>query len=79
MPHVIVKMCEGKGLPEKQALAKAVAEAISGFGCDIRKVSVSVDDVRPENWMEAVYQPDIIEGRALLVKAPGYGPVSEKL
>lgn len=78
MPHVIVKMYEGKGLPEKQALAQAVAETVAGFGYDIRKVSVSIDDVRPENWMEAVYQPDIIDRRASLVKAPGYGPVSEK-
>ncbi|MEB2847826.1 4-oxalocrotonate tautomerase [Rhizobiales bacterium RZME27] len=78
MPHVIVKMYEGKGLPEKQALAQAVAETVAGFGYDIRKVSVSIDDIRPENWMEAVYHPDIMNRRASLVRAPSYGPVSEK-
>lgn len=79
MPHVIVKMYEGKGLPEKQALAEAVAETVASFGYDVRKVSVSIDDVQPADWMETVYQPDIMDRRASLVRAPSYGPASEEL
>lgn len=79
MPHVIVKMYEGKGLQVKQALAQAIAETVASFGYDVRNVSVSIDDVQPADWMETFYQPDLIDRRASLVRAPGYGPASEEL
>ncbi len=78
MPHIVVKMYEGQGLPEKQALAQVVAEAVAGFGYDIKNVSASIDDVQPSDWMRDIYGPDIVRRRSSLVKRPGYGPLAEE-
>jgi 4-oxalocrotonate tautomerase len=77
MPHIIVKMDEGKSLAEKQALAHAIARTVAGFDYDIRKVSISVDHIRPEEWMDTVYQPDIKHRPLSLIPPPSDGPASQ--
>jgi 4-oxalocrotonate tautomerase len=37
-------------------------------------VSVSIEEIGPSDWMEKVYQPDILNGPGKLYKKPGYDP-----
>lgn len=75
MPHVIIKMYAGRSDEQKRALAEAVTRAVmAGAGCAERSVSVSIEDVRPDDWAEAVYRPDIAAKPDQLFKKPGYDP-----
>jgi 4-oxalocrotonate tautomerase len=42
--------------------------------CTEMAVSVSIEDIAPEDWTEQVYQPDILGKPASLIKPPGYAP-----
>jgi 4-oxalocrotonate tautomerase len=76
MPHVIVKMYSGRSEQQKLEIAEAVAQAVMASAqCAERSVSVSVEDVEPDDWVETVYKPDIIEKPDQLYKKPGYDPV----
>lgn len=73
MPHVIVKMYEGRSEAEKSALADAITRAVTqilGHGPDA--VSVGIEDVPPNDWAENVFRPDIIGKARTLYKPPGY-------
>ncbi|HET6516237.1 MAG TPA: hypothetical protein VFG09_13840 [Thermodesulfovibrionales bacterium] len=35
-------------------------------------VSVSIEEVRSQDWKEKVYEPDILNGPGKLCKKPGY-------
>ncbi|OJU83418.1 MAG: 4-oxalocrotonate tautomerase, partial [Shinella sp. 65-6] len=60
MPHVIIKMVEGRTEEQKRALADALASAVTAsLGCGEDLVSVAIEDVRDEDWMASVYVPDI--------------------
>jgi 4-oxalocrotonate tautomerase len=76
MPHVIVKMYSGRSEQQKLEIAEAVAQAVMASAqCAERSVSVSIEDVDPDDWVETVYKPDIIEKPDQLYKKPGYDPV----
>lgn len=75
MPHVIVKMYAGRPDAQKKALAEEVTQAVMktlGYGADA--VSVSIEDVDPQDWAEKVYRPDIADRPDELYKKPGYTP-----
>lgn len=75
MPHVIVKLYSGKSEQLKQALARAITEAVTnslGYGED--SVSVGIEDVEPSDWTDQVYEPDIIAKAQTIYKKPGYRP-----
>ncbi|MDJ0955025.1 MAG: tautomerase family protein [Acidimicrobiia bacterium] len=75
MPHVVVKMYQGRTDEQKRALAEAiVADVVAIAGCKESSVSVAVEEFDPADWADAVYRPDIIERRSDLVRAPGYNP-----
>lgn len=75
MPHVIIKMYAGRSDEQKRALAEAVAGAVvAAANCAERSVSVSIEDVQPEDWTEQVYGPDIAAKPDQLFKEPGYDP-----
>ena len=38
-------------------------------------VSVSIEDVAPDEWTDQVYKPDILEKPDTLYKKPGYNPL----
>jgi len=38
-------------------------------------ISVSIEGIGPSDWMEKVYQPDILNGPGKLYKKPGYHPL----
>jgi 4-oxalocrotonate tautomerase len=76
MPHVIIKLQAGKPEAQKEKIAEAVTQAImAGAPCAKDAVSVSIEDIEPEDWVETVYKPDILGGPGKLYKRPGYDPL----
>ncbi|MEO5759512.1 MAG: tautomerase family protein [Mesorhizobium sp.] len=76
MPHVIVKLYAGRSEQQKAGIAEAVTRAImESAGSAERSISVSVEDIQPDEWVEQVYRPDIMEKMELVYKKPGYDPL----
>jgi 4-oxalocrotonate tautomerase len=75
MPHVIVKLYSGRPDQEKSKLADALTKAVmTTLRYGEESVSVGIEDVRPEDWKEKVYKPDILDKREMIYKKPGYEP-----
>ena len=75
MPHVIVKMYPGRTEQQKAELSEAIVKnvmEITKVGSDA--VSVAIEEVKPADWTENVYKPDILNGPGKLYKQPGYNP-----
>jgi len=79
MPHVIVKMHPGRTIEQKNELAQAIADAVVKIAkCEEKTVSVSIEEIAPEDWAETVYKPDILAKQETLVIKPGYNPFDSK-
>ncbi len=75
MPHILVKLREGYSRAQKHRLAREVMGAIvTALDCPTFDVSVAIEDVRPAEWMERVYEPDIRDKARTVFKQPGYAP-----
>lgn len=75
MPHVIVKLQSGRSEQQKARIADEVTKAVMATAnCAEDAVSVCIEDVAAQNWMEQVYKPDIIGNAVRLYKKPGYDP-----
>lgn len=75
MPHVIVKLYAGRSERDKARLAEAVTKAVMDvlqYGEE--SVSVGIEDVKPADWSERVYTPDILSKPDTIYKRPGYNP-----
>ena len=71
MPHVIVKLWPGKSEQQKIRLAEAITKDVMDilhYGEE--SVSVAMEEIRPRDWVEKVYKPDI-KSRLEKLK-PGY-------
>ncbi len=76
MPHVIVKLNTGRSEQQKARIAEAVTRAIMATANTTEDaVSVAIEDVEPDDWVEAVYKPDIVGNAGRLYKKPGYDPL----
>jgi 4-oxalocrotonate tautomerase len=76
MPHVIVKLLSGRTEQQKARIADEVTKAVmASANCAEQSISVSVEDVEPDDWTEKVYKPDILGGPGKLYKKPGYNPL----
>lgn len=76
MPHVIVKLYAGRSEQQKTKIAEEVTKAIMATAnCAEDAVSVSIEDIEPNDWVEQVYKPDIIGRPEALYKKPGYDPL----
>lgn len=76
MPHVIIKLRAGRSAHQKAQLAEMVAKAVmAGANCTEDAVSVSVEDIEKDRWVEDVYRPDIMDKPDQLYKKPGYDPL----
>jgi 4-oxalocrotonate tautomerase len=74
MPHVIVKLCPGKSEQQKTRLAEAITKdimEIPHYGDE--SVSVALEEVKARDWIEKVYNPDILN-KWDTIKKPGYDP-----
>ena len=78
MPHVSVRMYAGRTEQEKQRLADAIGHAlVQTLGSSERSISVTIEDVAPDDWMATVYEPEISGKADRLYKRPGYGPAAD--
>jgi len=75
MPHVIVKLYPGRSEQQKTHLAEEIAKDVVAIaGCQYESVSVAFEEIKPEDWAEKVYRPDILDKQERLYKKPGYNP-----
>lgn len=75
MPHVIIKMYSGRSDEQKQRLAEEIRKTIvSVAGSKEHAVSVAIEEVEADKWVEEVYDKDIMENKENLVIEPGYNP-----
>jgi 4-oxalocrotonate tautomerase len=73
VPHVIVKLWPGKSEQQKVRLAEEIVKDVTkilNYGEE--SISVSIEEVEPQDWAEKVYQPDIVNNPEKLYKKPGY-------
>lgn len=76
MPHVIIKLLAGRSEEQKTRLAEEVTKAVmAGANCAEQAVSVSIQDIAKDDWVERVYKPDIVGQADTLYKKPGYDPL----
>ncbi|MFZ3358469.1 MAG: 4-oxalocrotonate tautomerase family protein [Xanthobacteraceae bacterium] len=79
MPHVIVKLYAGRSDRQKQRLAEEITRAVvSTLKSDEESISVAIEDVKPEDWVRTVYEPDILGKRKTIYKQPGYDPLGQE-
>jgi len=75
MPHVIIKLWPGKSEQQKKKLAEEVTKAVmSTLNYGEESVSVGIEEVKPQDWTDQVYKPDILGKREIIYKEPGYEP-----
>ena len=75
MPHVIVKLWPGKSEQQKKKLADEVTKAVmSTLNYGEESVSVGIEEVKPQDWTDQVYKPDILGKWETIYKEPGYEP-----
>ena len=75
MPHVVVKLWPGKSEQQKTRLAEEIVKdvmAVLHYGEE--SVSLAIEEVKPEDWSEKVYKPEIQDKWEKLYKKPGYDP-----
>ena len=78
MPHIIVKMFPGRTKDQKQKLCDRIVKDVMEIAeCEEKAVSVGIEEIARENWVEAVYKPDISSKKDTLYKAPGYNPFGD--
>lgn len=75
MPHVVVKLFPGRSEQQKSDLASRITQALVA-AADSREesISVAIEEVQPQDWMDQVYATEIAPRLDALYKKPGYGP-----
>lgn len=72
MPHIIVKLWPGRTDEKKsQLLEKLVKDVTDTFDIGEDDVSLEFEEIKPEDWKEQVYIPDILNKWDKLAKKPG--------
>ncbi len=72
-PHVIVKLYPGRSEQQKVRLAEQIVkDVVAIIKCGEESVSVAIEEIKPEDWAEKVYKPDILNTPGKLYKKPGY-------
>lgn len=75
MPHVVVKLWPGKSEEQKTRLAHAIArDVVDILHSADESVSISVEEVMPQDWTEQVYKTEILQKPGNVYKKPGYNP-----
>ena len=73
MPHVIVKLWPGKSEQQKTRLAAAItSDVIDVLQDNDESVSVALEEIKAQDWVEIVYKPDIKYKWDKLYKKPGH-------
>jgi len=73
MPHVIVKLWPGKSEQQKTRLAEAITKDVMDIlDYGEESVSVAMEEVTSQDWVEKVYKPEVENKWDKLYKKPGY-------
>jgi 4-oxalocrotonate tautomerase len=73
MPHIIVKLWPRKSEQQKARLAEEIVKDVMNvLNYGEESVSVAIEEVKPQDWAEKVYKPDIVNNSEKLYKKPGY-------
>ena len=76
MPHISVKMLDGRSEEQKKRLAAALVKTLTEqLGCSDHYVTCTVEDFNAREWQD-VFQKDIEEKQASLYKKAEYDPKS---
>ncbi|MBE6623219.1 MAG: 4-oxalocrotonate tautomerase [Ruminococcaceae bacterium] len=74
MPHISVKMLEGRSEEQKKQLAQALEKTLSEtLGCATTWVTVSIEDYSAEQWQD-VFKKEVSENEENLYKKAQYDP-----
>lgn len=74
MPHISVKMIEGRSEQQKKELTNALAKALSEtLGCDSKWITVSIEDYNGAQWQE-VFKKEVSDNSEHIYKKPEYDP-----
>ena len=75
MPQVVVKLWPGRSEEQKAKLTEAIVKDVMTYlQSSEASVSVTIEEVKREEWTEQVYNPDIQGKWDKLYKKPGYKP-----
>lgn len=75
MPHVIIKLYPGRTEAQKKQLTNEIVRDVAAIAeCEQKSISVAFEEVDPQDWVEKVYKPDIVQKKDLLYKEPEYNP-----
>jgi 4-oxalocrotonate tautomerase len=75
MPHVSVKLYPGRSEQQKIQLAEQIVkDVVALIKCGEESVSLAIEEIKPQDWAEKVYKPDILGKWEKLYKKPGYNP-----
>lgn len=75
MPHIIVKLYPGRTEDQKVELTARIVETLMDtLKIQSSSISVGIEEVAPDKWVESVYRPDIEDKEETLYKKPGYRP-----
>jgi len=73
MPHVAIKMFPGRTIEQKKELAERITKDVMEVcGSERKVVSVSIEEIIPEQWKEKVFIPEIKEKEELIFVPPEY-------
>jgi 4-oxalocrotonate tautomerase len=73
MPHVIIKLWPGKSELQKTRLAEAITRDVMNIlHYGVESVSVTIEEIKPNEWVGKVYRPEIRNNPDRLYKKPGY-------
>ena len=76
MPHIVVKMLQGRTEEQKERLAAALRDTLmKEIGAGSAHVSVSIEDYTAEKWQE-IFKEEITDKPGTLRIAPQYDPKS---
>ena len=72
MPHIIVKMKQGRTEEQKSGLTNQIVNAVTkSLGVGPETVSIELIDVNPNEWKSSVFESDIAPKLGGLAKEPG--------
>lgn len=75
MPHIIVKIVD-QSEENKKMIAEALTDTLSkSLSISEEFISLSIEDILKEEWVEDVYKPEIMGKPDNLYKKPGYDPL----
>lgn len=74
MPHISIKMLEGRTEEQKRKLADALVKTLSEtLGASEHWITCTIEDFDAEQW-QTVFKTEVEDKKAALYKKPDYDP-----